>query len=229
MKIHYFAPRLLQTLIWIPARLAFAFFTRIKISGKENLKGLPGGVIFASNHASEMDPTLIPAVITPFSRLFPMFYAARSRDFYTTSGWRQHIYGGFFFALWGAYPVYAGKKNYTEALKHHQEILAHGNSIHIFPEGKKTRDGNISDDVHGGVAYLAWKTGVPIVPVAIRGTFKTTVAGFFSGKKRYAVSFGRPLYPNDLFGNNAAPSIEDFKKAAELVMRRVRELHKKHQ
>lgn len=229
MRIHYLAPKILQTLVWIPARLAFVLFARIKISGKENLNGLPRGVIFASNHASEMDPTIIPAVLTPFSRLFPMFYVARSRDFYTTSGWRQKIYGGLFFALWGAYPAYSGRHNYKEALKHHIEILSAGHSIHIFPEGEKMKGGEVSNTAHGGVAYLAWKTGAPIVPVAIGGTFRTTVSGFFSCKKRYAISFGRPLYSKDLFKDpNREPSIDDHKKAAELVMTRVRELHKKY-
>jgi 1-acyl-sn-glycerol-3-phosphate acyltransferase len=214
MKIHYITPRILQTLIWIPTRLVFILFSRIKIYGKENLKGLKGGAIFASNHASEMDPIMIPATLTPFSPLFPMFYVSRGSDFYTTSGWRQKIYGGLFFALWGAYPAHPGRHNYEEALKNHIEILLKKKSIHIFPEGRKSKSGEISNKIHGGAAFLSWKTGVPIIPVSIKGTFQTTLARFFTGKKKYIVSFGKPLYPKDLFKNlDKEPTKEEYKEA----------------
>jgi len=157
-----------------------------------------------------------------------MFYVSQETIFYKKSGVRQRIYGGLFFALWGAYPVSHGIKNYEKALKHHVEILLNGQSIHVFPEGRKSEDGNVTDESHGGVAYLSWKTGAPIVPVAIRGVFGTTLGRFFLGKKRYALSFGRPLHPKDLFKNpKAGPSVEDYKKAAKTVMRHVHELHEK--
>jgi len=226
MKIHYLAPRILQTLIWIPTRLAFILFARVKILGKENLKGLKGGVIFASNHASEMDPIVTPATLTPFSPLFPMFYVSRSKDFYNTSGWKQKIYGGLFFALWGAYPVYTGIGNYEKALKNHIEILSKKKSIHIFPEGGKSKNGKMYDRVRGGVAFLSWKSGVPIVPVAIKGVFGTTSKLFFTGKKRYSIYYGKPIYPTELFDDKAKePSSEDFKKAAFVVMQEVKKLH----
>jgi len=228
MRIHYVAPRILQTIIWVPTRLVFILFARIKISGKKNLKGVSGGVIFASNHTSEMDPIMTPATLTPFSPLFPMFYVSRGRDFYTTSGWKQNIYGGLFFALWGAYPARPGRNNYEEALGLHIKILAKGKSLHIFPEGKKSKTGEISDKIHGGAAFLSWKTGVPIVPVAIKGTFGTTFKGFFSGKDRYKVSFGEPLYPKSLFsGTSHEPSVEEYKKAASVVMAQTRDLYNK--
>jgi len=228
MKIHYLAPRILQTLIWIPARLVFVLFTHIKIKGKDNLKGLGKGVIFASNHASEVDPLLIPAVLNLFSKLFPMFYVSRNKDFYDTSGWRQKIYGGLFFALWGAYPAYSGRRNYEEALKHHIQILNKRKSIHIFPEGGKSKTGDITDRAHAGAAFLSWKSGVPIIPVFIGGTFNTTMKGFFTGKKKYSISFGKPLNPEDLFNDlNKEPTVEEYKEAVKIVMREVRELNKK--
>ncbi len=227
MKIYYLAPRILQTFIWIPTRLAFILFTQVKILGKENLKGLEGGVIFASNHASEMDPIVTPATLTPFSPLFPMFYVSRSKDFYNTSGWKQKIYGGLFFALWGAHPAHSGRNNYEETLKHHIEILSKKKSIHIFPEGGKSKTGEVSDRAHGGVTFLSWKSGVPIVPVAIKGVFKTSLKLFFTGRKQYSITYGKPIYPADLFEDvSKQPTTEDFKKAALIVMQEVKKMYK---
>jgi len=226
MKIHYLAPRILQTLVWIPTRIAFILFTRVKILGKENLKGLTDGVILASNHASEMDPIITPATLTPFSPLFPVFYVSRSRDFYTTSGWKQKIYGGLFFALWGAYPAYTGKNDYEKALRHHIKILSKKKSIHIFPEGGKSKNGKVSERAHGGATFLSWRSGVPIVPVAIKGVFKTTGVSFFTNKKRYTIIYGKPIYPVELFKSiSKNPTTEDFKKTALIVMQKVKKLH----
>ncbi len=227
MKIYYLAPRILQTFIWVPTRLAFILFAQVKIRGKENLKGLTGGVIFASNHASEMDPIVTPATLTPFSPLFPMFYVSRSKDFYNTSGWKQKIYGGLFFALWGAYPVYTGRGSYEKALKNHIEILSKKKSIHIFPEGGKSKTGKMSDKIYGGVTFLAWKSGVPVVPVAIKGVFKTSLKLFFTGRKRYSITYGKPIYPTEFFKDTSKePTMEDFKKIAVVIMQEVKKMHK---
>jgi 1-acyl-sn-glycerol-3-phosphate acyltransferase len=228
MKIHYFTPWVLQTLVWVPTRLVFILFTKLKIRGKENLKYIKkSGVIFASNHASEMDPIMTPVTLTPFSSFFPMFYVSRGKDFYTTSGWRQKIYGGLFFALWGAYPAYSGKKDYSKSLKYHIELLSNGKSLHIFPEGRKTKDGGIRDKIHGGAAYLSWRTNTPIVPVAIKGTFKTTAFDFFSGKKKYSIYYGAPVYPSELFiDTSKEPTPEECKNASIEIMKKVRELTK---
>src|SRR3990167_11455141 len=92
-------PLILQTAIWPIMRPLFWFFLHLKIIGCENLRSLPKGVIFASNHTSELDAILIPASLPFLSRFMPMFYVSRPREFYKNSGWRQLFYGGLFFKL----------------------------------------------------------------------------------------------------------------------------------
>lgn len=216
MRTFYlYSPLALQTFIWPITRPLFRFFLRLEINGIERLKELKQslwanacpnalvarsrGIIFAVNHSSELDPILVPASLPFLSPLMPMFYTSREQEFYKTCGWRQIFYGGWFFKLWGAHPVRAGRQNYEESLSTHIEVLSRGKSICIFPEGRTTQDGTIGKEAHGGVAYLAWRTGAPVVPVRIKGVFKLTLCEFLVRKRAVEVVFGKPFFPVDLF------------------------------
>ncbi|OIO31750.1 MAG: hypothetical protein COZ49_02245 [Candidatus Yonathbacteria bacterium CG_4_10_14_3_um_filter_47_65] len=227
MHIYYIIPRILQTLIWIPTRVGLHLFARIKIKGKENIAHIRGGVVFVSNHASEADPILIPATLSPISRLFPIFYVSRTKKYYGHTGAiKSHIYGGRFFNFWGAYPAREGMRDYGKSLQYHLNILKKGHSVQIFPEGKKSPDGTIQDHAHGGAIYLAWRANVPIVPVAIKGTFQTNLFKFFLFEKKYAINYGKPIYPDELIGKKADSSgVVDFKNATWRVMDEVEKLY----
>ncbi len=233
-KFYYIPPLILQTLIWIPTRIFFKLLYSYSVNGLENLKELnknKSGVIFAVNHSSELDPIMIPASLPFLSHMMPVFYVSREQKFYKSSGWRQHFYGGRFFNIWGAYNAYTGLRNYDLALRHHINILNDGKSICIFPEGHKTRDGNIGEG-KPGVSFLSYKTNSPIVPVKISGLYKPLAQKDKLGRTKLEVIFGKPIYPKYLFseaislnseeGRNM--SIEEFKKTREVVMDKIREL-----
>ncbi|MDO8572508.1 MAG: lysophospholipid acyltransferase family protein [bacterium] len=222
--MRYFSPFILQTLVWIPTWLVLGFFARFKVFGKENLKGLSHGVIFAANHGSELDPILVPASLNPFSPITPIFYVAREREFYEKDGFSKYIYGGFWFKLWGAYPAHTGKKDYTLSLQEHINILNAGKSILMFPEGGKTENGEVGNG-KGGVAFLSHITGVPIVPVAMNGHFKMSPIDFVLRRRKISIKYGKPLYPKDIFPDVATVTIEDYKHAAQLIMLQVAKLH----
>jgi len=171
-----------------------------------------------------MDPIVLPASLNPFSRLFPIYYVARKKGFYTTGKIKPLIYGGTLFHIWGAYPAYSGYKNYEQSLQHHISILSKGYSVQIFPEGGKSPDGNIQNKIHGGVAFLAWRTGKPVVPVFSDGLYGTTIKNFLLRKKHYKIKFGRPIFPNELFPPEDDPSLEQIKSATDKIMREVKVL-----
>lgn len=228
MKIYYTAPRIIQAILWLPVRTLLHILTKLKIEGKENLDIVnEKGVIFASNHTGEMDPIITNVALGLFS---PMFYVARNSNFYDGSGWRNKIYGGKLFALYGAYPAGIGKKDYEESLKHHIKILSAGCNVHIFPEGTRLKEKEVTDKAHGGVAFLAEKTGALVVPVAIKGASKTTFKNFFYNKKRYSVGFGKPLLTKDIFNGSfkdEETSGEYYKNAAKNIMKEIGKLHGK--
>jgi 1-acyl-sn-glycerol-3-phosphate acyltransferase len=200
--LFFYSPLILQTAIWPIVRPLFWFFLRLKIAGLENLKNLPKGVIFASNHTSELDPILIPASLPFLSRFMPMFYVSRPRGFYQNSGWRQVFYGGFFFKLWGAHSAVSGHKNYGVSLSPHIRIIQHRRTVLFFPEGRKTKNGRVMlNEAHGGAAFLAEKTGLPIVPICVSGLYNITLKDFFLRRRRVSVTFGKPIYARELFAD----------------------------
>ena len=236
-KLYYLSPLILQTLIWIPTRIYFKLFYSYSVKGLNNLKELNnnknpklskmngrGGVIFAVNHTSELDPIMIPASLPFLSHMMPMFYVSREQKFYSRSGWRQHIYGGRFFNAWGAYTVYVGLKDYEKSLRHHIDILNDGRSLCIFPEGIRSDDGSVKDG-KPGVGFLSYRTKSVVVPVKINGLYKPFAKKDKLGRVKLDVIFGRPLYPKDLFKNTErGVDIEDFKNATNLIMDKIRRL-----
>ena len=220
------SPLILQTAIWPITRPLFWFFLRLKVIGLDNIKNLPKGVIFASNHSSEMDAILIPASLPFLSRFMPMFYVSRPQAFYKNSGWRQLIYGGLFFKLWGAHSAISGYKDYGVSLSNHIHIIQRRHSIIIYPEGRKTLDGNVMvNEAHGGVAFLAQKTGLPIVPVYINGHFKITLKDFFFRRRNVSIVFGRPIYAKELLAHQIGKG-NIYKSSAQKVMTTISNMQK---
>lgn len=223
MTWYSFTPLILQKLIWIPTRLSLRFFGRLQISGLENLKDLKGNVIFACNHESELDPFFVPASLPFFSRYSPIFYVTREKSFYDESGWRQLFYGGIFFRMWGGYPAFVGLKDYEKSIKEHIRIVNEGCSMCVFPEGGKTHDGKLQP-AKGGIAYLSERTGRPIIPVAISGTYQTSAKKFFTRNRHMKIIFGKPIYPKELAGfmQDAPKDVPNkYKVMAQGVMDRI--------
>jgi len=218
---YFLSPLILQKLIWIPTRLILWFFGHLEVKGLENLKDLRTNAIFAVNHSSELDPILLPAALPLFSRFSPIFYTSREQSFYKHSGWRQRFYGGAFFKAWGAYPVSVGLHDYDKSLVNQARIMNDGGDLCIFPEGRKTTDGNIQK-AKGGVAYLSYITKKPIVPVHYTGTYRLSMGEFFSRKRHLTVSFGAPIYA--IAKADRYPSYDMFKDYAETVMDEIRKL-----
>lgn len=214
-KPYFWSPLLLQKLIWVPTRIILFLFGHFRVRGLENLVSIGSNAIFACNHTSELDPILLPAALPFWSRFSPIFYTSRQESFYTNSGWRRHFYGGTFFKIWGAYPVFGGLQDYEKSLTHHLAIVGDGGSLCIYPEGRITPDGNVQP-AKGGVAFLAHATKVPIVPVRLDGAYRIGLAGFLSGKRRLTVTFGKPFLVDQVLGPN--PSIEELKVVANQVM-----------
>lgn len=212
--IKYTAPWLLQNLIWIPTRLFLYFFSHLKVTGLDNLKKIHGPVIFVSNHTSELDPILLPASLPFLSRFLPIFYVSREKTFYNQKVLlKRLLYGGFFFEAWGAYQAFVGLRDYEESLKNHIKILNAGHSLMIFPEGKKSFDGQIhTSESKGGAAFLCHKTKAAIVPITISGAFRTNPLEFFTFKKYFSVHFSNPIFSKDLFINDDYIEPSEYRK-----------------
>lgn len=81
-------------------------------------------------------------------------------------------------------------------------LLTHNNNVGLFPEGGRSRDGNLRE-FRRGAALLALKTGRPLVPCAILGTFKALPrsAKFPKLFVPIKVKIGKPKYLLREFGD----------------------------
>ena len=114
--------------------------------------------VFMANHASSLDIWAVFVAIPRRLRLIAKKQLARIPIF----GW----------AMWAGRFIFIDRGNGVAARRSIEEAgrrIHDGDSVLIFPEGTRTRDGSLLPFKKGGF-HLAIKAGVPIVPVALCGT-----------------------------------------------------------
>lgn len=150
-----------------------------KVMGRENVPK-SGPVILAPNHVSLLDPPLV-GVSCP---RWP-FIMAKAELFSGIQGWAiQRM---------GAFPVRRGVAD-RGAFKRAKQVLQSGNPLLIFPEGTRSKTGEIGA-AEAGVAMLAHSNKAPIVPIYISGTenaLSPRRKGFRLVKAK--IIFGKPLF-----------------------------------
>lgn len=213
---------LLQKVGFIIFYISHKIFVRLEIKGKENLVGLEGPVILAANHTSELDVTAVPLLLGFISALYPVYFVSSKKGTFTNSGWRNYLYGGFFFKMLGGYPKYSGHKDYSYALSDFMNLLNNKQTIFIFPEGKMTQDGNLKQ-VHGGLGYMVHKTHTTVVPVAIDTFFNMSIKDYFLRRRQVKITILKPVSAEELI-RNEKPGVEDYRGISELVMNRIAEV-----
>lgn len=210
-----------QSFMWFVGYGLLRFFCAIEVRGEHNLQKLPRGIILAANHASHIDGVTLLAGIRPFSRHFPLYYVAQApRDYVRTYKWENVLYTSWFLTLIGAIAVKKGSKDYGHALKNHLEILRRRHTVAIFPEGQEHTEDQVFSKVHGGVAYLAETANVPIVPVWISGSYSLTFSAFFRRERKIIVTYGAPLYAQDIFTPEESAATR-YKSAAQRVCEKI--------
>jgi 1-acyl-sn-glycerol-3-phosphate acyltransferase len=151
--------RLLYAVGAAGVRLGFALAgLRLRIVGDEHMR--PNGAVYACNHSSNVDP---PAMFLALKRLFPrvaVLYKAELRRL-PVLVWAFDIAG--FVALERANPDQS-----WPAVERAAEKLRSGTSFLIFPEGTRSRTGDLLPFKKGGFV-MAIKAQAPIVPVALVG------------------------------------------------------------
>ncbi len=176
---------------------------RGEVAGVENIP-LQGGLIVAANHASILDPPLIGSQVP------------RQMTFFA----RKTLWKGGVISWWldavGTVPVDRDSGSDVSAIKRVLQVLKEGNALIMFPEGTRTTDGALQA-ARPGVGMLACRTGVPVVPVHIFGTFEALGR---DGPLRVGIPismiFGRPLLPADY--DSPADGKERYQRASERIM-----------
>lgn len=161
----------LRSLLW---RGAFSFTGGLTVEG-----ALPrGGCVVVANHSSHADaPALLAALgARPAPRV------AAAADYWFAGGLRARVCR----ALVGGFAVRRGGGGAAD-LAGAVELLRAGRAVVVFPEGTRSRDGELGA-FRSGAFRLAEQAGVPVVPVGIVGTRDVLPARAGAGPRRAPVT-----------------------------------------
>lgn len=189
--------------------LFFKMFFRLKIVGRENFP-MTGPVIVAPNHASFLDPIIVgvgaPRKLSYLARdtLF------RFRPFATALKW-AHVS-----------PI-KRETGDVNAFKTALSKLKQGEPLLIFPEGTRSKDGDLQEPKLG-IGFLQNNSRAAILPCYVKGAVEAWPRhSKFPRSRRVSVYFGRPLNLDMEFSSNKK---ELYLQVAREVMRSIRELKK---
>lgn len=159
--------------------LVAGLWNRISVEGAEHVPA-EGPFILAPVHRSNMD--------TPYAASTTR---RRLRFMGKDTLWKAKLPGWILSAL-GGFPVTRGTVD-REALQRCIDVLASGEPLVVFPEGER-KSGPVVQPLFEGAAYLAAKTGVPIVPVGIGGSERAMPKGArLIRPSKVVVVVGEPL------------------------------------
>jgi 1-acyl-sn-glycerol-3-phosphate acyltransferase len=158
--------------------LAKAWF-RLSVSGRHHLP-VSGPFIIAPVHRSNLDTPLVGCS-----------FGKRVRFMGKDSLWKGKWAGKFLSAL-GGFPVSRGTAD-REAIKRSLAVLQSGEPLVLFPEGER-KSGPTVQPLFDGVAYLACKERVQIVPVGIGGSERAMHKGSkFVRPTKIHIEIGAPI------------------------------------
>ncbi len=169
---------------WTVFRALYATYFRWRVYNAERVSA-SGAVLLASNHASFLDPPLVGSGLHR-----ECTFLARDTLFrFGPTRWLLN--------QWQAVPIDRDGGSAT-GMKRILQALNNGRAVILFPEGTRTRDGQLQR-VRSGVGLIAAKTDAPVVPVRVWGTFEAFGRNVKIPKpRRVTVKYGEPLYFREL-------------------------------
>lgn len=198
-------PGLTQVLVRAASWPACKLIWRMRHEGREHVPA-SGPVIVAANHASFLDHFFLGHGISR-----PLNFIAKSQLFTPATQTALNLIG--------AFPIKRGELD-GDAFTTAETVLARGGLVITYPQGGRSRDGELSGRVRSGVGRLALQTGAPIVPAAIIGS--AHIREWRRGRfPRVTVRFGEPI-PGRLEPDARR---ERHQQVANTVMERIRELY----
>ncbi len=163
--------------------IIFKLFFRLKVTGQQNIPQ-GGPFIIVANHSSLLDPIILGISVRP-----KVIFVAAAYLF--KIGWL-----GYLLREANSVPIYReNNTNNIKSIKQILKILQRNGVLGIFPEGGVDRQ---KDDlpIKAGAAYLATKTGVPIIPIKIKGADKVLPRGakFIRSLNKIEVEIKKPIF-----------------------------------
>ncbi len=204
---------------WLIVRPILTLFCRFKVRGEENLLKLKKPFIVAvAIHANYADPFIAAAAFPFNSDFFPIRYMTKANIF-DKPILREIL------RFYGTFRVEynIGIEN---SLKDAVSLAENGEVVGIFVEGGKSKNGELGE-IKSGIAYLALKTGIPVLPLALSGTFDLNIMNFLFHYNKISVFFGQPIFANIInlpYNDGNLTSKENVEFLRKIIENKLKEL-----
>jgi long-chain acyl-CoA synthetase len=182
------------------------FCQPLTVSGRENLDGVDNPLLIIANHTSHFDTVIVLHSLPKHIWNRTAIVAAADRMY------RERIRGMLNSLRYNAFPITRGGGR--EALAYSQWLMHNGWSLLIYPEGTRSRTGELQP-FHGGPAILALGQHVPVLPIHIQGASKILPPGEQRSRPApVSVNIGKPFeFPEGATIPEAKQRMEDEVRA----------------
>jgi 1-acyl-sn-glycerol-3-phosphate acyltransferase len=180
---------------WAPFSL-FVLQIKIRLNRKVDLPK-DEVFIFYANHSSWIDVAIVNLVIK------------RNLHFIAKSELKKKPFVGG--AIKGMDMIFVDRGNRADAIKSLDfavRKIKGGKNILAFPEGTRSRDGELQKPFKKGVFHMAIKSGVSLVPIAISGAHELVPTGFKMRPGTVDVAIGEPIPTRGLNQNDLKPLMD---------------------
>jgi 1-acyl-sn-glycerol-3-phosphate acyltransferase len=168
-------------IVWVGA-----VYFRVRVEGRENVPRR-GACIIAPVHRSNLDTPILGFITR-----------RRMRYMGKDTLWKNKAMAWFASAL-GGFPVVRGSAD-REALRACQAVIERGEPLVMFPEGTR-KSGPVIQEIFDGPAFVASRTGAPIIPVGIGGSERVMPRGAkWIRPKKIVLIVGAPIIPPPIDG-----------------------------
>ncbi|MBN2349569.1 MAG: AMP-binding protein [Bacteroidales bacterium] len=200
-KVHLNLPKTWFTnhLVKYISKIFLNILFRLKGEGTANIP--EGPCIIAPNHQSFFDGFFIISFLKRKIMNRTYFYA---KEKHWRRRWMQ------FLANRNNVILMDLNKDLKTSIQKMAEVLRKGKNIIIFPEGTRTRDGNLGK-FKKTFAILSQELNVPVIPVAINGSYKALPAGAWFPRlfTKVSIKFLQPIYPSTYNYNSLREKVYD--------------------
>ncbi len=148
-------------------RVAYDKLLAVRVKGREHVPHNRQAIVIA-NHCSHLDLGLVKYALADYA---PNLSALAAQDYFFNTQYKRD----FFEPFTNLIPV-DRTAPLESSLRYAEKAMREGRIVLVFPEGTRSVDGQLQEFKHG-IGYLQAKSGLPILPVYLRGTYRAMPKG----------------------------------------------------
>ena len=179
------------TSLWGAHYLAWAPFAGVRVEGRSRALRLER-CVYIVNHQSMVD------ILAVYATRLPFLWVSKVQNFYAPFlGWNMWLNG--------YVPLRRGHlPSIRRMLRRAEAELRSGASLCVFPEGTRSRDGELKP-FYRGAFWIAARANVPVVPIVVYGTQEILAKGKLGIRPRpVLVRVLDPIHPSEVAGDDRA-------------------------